>query len=223
MIEQLLILSLSVSISGILLICYSFALLKNEKGESIAFWQVLVLFMTTWLVVYLTSYHALEIFPLSLSNQSLTTNKPDTQTTPIEQDVIEQKIDNMPLTITALKDSLSDVQLGRQLFSGEIAFMNNGPGCVTCHQVEDDSLTSGGLIAPELTNVFSRLDEPSLTKIIRFPYHLTMQQAYKDKQVTEQEAEVLLAFFKNAAENSIIQEKRDERAAGFLNRIRKNN
>ena len=92
-----------------------------------------------------------------------------------------------------------------------------------CHQVTDDELTGGGLIAPELTNVYTRLDENSIIKRIINPYHATMQEAYNGKPVSDEEAAMLLSFFKNAGTKGAHQQQRDKRAAGFLDRIKKSN
>lgn len=69
--------------------------------------------------------------------------------------------------------------------------------------------------------MFTRLDEPSLYKVIAQPYHLTMQEAFKNKIVIESEIEYLVSYFEYVGTATAHQEKRDKRAAGFLNRIKK--
>ena len=129
-------------------------------------------------------------------------------------------IDSRP-TIDILSDTLDPVEIGRGLFSGSIRFIEGGPGCITCHNVTEETLPKGALIAPDLTNVYTRLDEPTLYKVITKPYHLTMQEAFKDKLVIKEEVEYLVSYFEYVGTATAHQEKRDLRAADFLNRIRK--
>ena len=123
--------------------------------------------------------------------------------------------------IEAVKDSLDNIGIGRGLFGGSIRFAEGGPGCITCHNVTEEGLPKGALIAPDLTNVYTRLDEPTLYKVITKPYHLTMQEAFKDKIVIEEEVEYLTSYFEYVGTATAHQEKRDQRAAGFLDRIKK--
>ena len=131
--------------------------------------------------------------------------------------------DNIKLNINSVRDTMDYIRIGRKLFSGSLLFTGGGPGCIMCHQVTDDILAEGGLIAPELTNVYSRFDEKTIIARVTNPYHPTMQEAYKGKQVTVEEASMLVLFFKQAATESTYQLKRDKRAAGFLNRVKRNN
>ncbi len=124
-------------------------------------------------------------------------------------------------TIASIGDSLNSIEIGRGLFSGSIRFAEGGSGCITCHNVTEEDLPKGALIAPDLTNVYTRLDEPTLYKVITKPYHLTMQEAFKNKIVIEEEVEYLMFYFEFVGTATAHQEKRDQRAAGFLNRIKK--
>ncbi len=126
-------------------------------------------------------------------------------------------------TISSVKDTMDNIQIGRGLFSGSIRFNNGGPGCITCHHVTENVLPTGALIAPDLTNVYSRLDEKTITKYATTPYHPTMQKAYKDKTVTREEVATLISFFEYVGTATAHQRQRDQRAAGFLDRIKKNN
>lgn len=129
-------------------------------------------------------------------------------------------VDTRP-DIESVQDSLDDIGIGRGLFSGTIRFMGGGPGCITCHNVTEEGLPKGALIAPDLTNVYTRLDEPTLYKVILKPYHLTMQEAFQDKTVMDTEVDYLVSYFEYVGTATAHQKKRDERAAGFLKRIRK--
>ena len=130
---------------------------------------------------------------------------------------------DMKPSIRSVRDTTDDVQIGRQLFSGSLRFDTGGPACILCHHVTDDILTGGALIAPDLTNVYSLFDEKIIIVRVITPYHTTMQDAYKDKPVTKEEAALLVSFLKYVGTESTHQQKRDKRAAGFLNRIKGNN
>ena len=128
---------------------------------------------------------------------------------------------DMKLTIKSVRDTMDDVQIGRQLFSGSIRYSTGGPACITCHHVTDDILKGGALIAPDLTNVYSMLDEKTIILRVTSPYHKIMQDAYNGKPVTKEEAVMLVSFFKYVGTESTHQQQRNQRAAGFLNRIKR--
>jgi len=123
--------------------------------------------------------------------------------------------------IESVVDSLDNVEIGRGLFSGSIRFSEGGPACITCHNVTEEILPKGALIAPDLTNVYTRLDQPTLYKVITKPYHLTMQEAFQGRGLMESEVDYLVAYFEFVGTSTDHQRQRDERAAGFLDRIRK--
>jgi len=125
-------------------------------------------------------------------------------------------------TIYTVSDTLDNILIGRGLFSGSIKLNNGGPGCITCHHVEDDVLPKGALIAPDLTNVFTRLDGKTIMKYATKPYHPTMQEAYKGMEVIPEEVTYLISFFEYVGTSTTHQQQRDKRAAGFLDRIKKN-
>lgn len=133
---------------------------------------------------------------------------------------IESAPDTRP-TIREVGDSLDKIQIGRGLFSGSVKMINGGPGCITCHHVTEDILPKGALIAPDLTNVYTRLDEQTIMKYATKPYHAVMQAAYQDMPVLEEEVTYLISFFKYVGTSTTFQQKRDQRAASFLNRIKK--
>ena len=138
--------------------------------------------------------------------------------------VIPEKpaVTDMRSTITTVSDTMNNIQIGRGLFSGSIRLMNGGPGCITCHHVTEDMLPAGALIAPDLTNVYSRLDEKTIMKYATNPYHPTMQEAYKEKPVIKEEVTCLISFFEYVGTATVHQQQRDKRAASFLDRIKKN-
>lgn len=92
-----------------------------------------------------------------------------------------------------------DATSGRNYFDGSQRFKNGGPACITCHNVTNDKLIPGGLLAKDLTDVYERMGE-GITLWLDAPPFPAMVNSYKDHQLTEQERMALTAFFKDALE-----------------------
>lgn len=90
-----------------------------------------------------------------------------------------------------------NILLGRKLFQGDQRLTNGGPTCTACHDVTQDAIISGGVLAKELTTVFTRLGGPGVRAIIGSPPFPVMQQAYKDAPLTDQEVAALVAFLED--------------------------
>lgn len=71
---------------------------------------------------------------------------------PVEEVVIEYKQE--------------DIDKGKLLFSGEERFASGGVSCICCHNVTNDELISGGLLAKDLTKAFSRMGDAGVSSII---------------------------------------------------------
>jgi len=102
-----------------------------------------------------------------------------------------------------------DVERGRALFQGHERFENGGPTCNSCHHVRNDAVIGGGVLARELTDVFSRMDQGGVGAILGSPPFPVMQAAYEDKPLTPEEQFALIAFLKDADENQAFQQPRD--------------
>lgn len=91
-----------------------------------------------------------------------------------------------------------DIQLGRELFTGNKDFKNGGPACISCHNVSDGYSISGGLLARDLTQVYTRLGKQGITQMIKNPAFPAMAQTYQNKPITQKEIDALLAYFYNS-------------------------
>jgi mono/diheme cytochrome c family protein len=105
--------------------------------------------------------------------------------------------------------STEDVLKGQGLFQGTIRFQNDGPSCNTCHEVKNDAVIGGGILAAELTTVFSRMGGAGVKAILGSQPFPVMQIAYKDKALTEDEITYLVAFLQNADEEQLFHQPRD--------------
>ena len=88
-------------------------------------------------------------------------------------------------------------QIGKKLFTGEIAFQNRASACISCHAAGVGVL-GGGTLGPDLTHVFGRYGKTGLSSVLETLPFPTMQGIYQDKLLTEEEQSNLLAFFEQA-------------------------
>jgi len=105
--------------------------------------------------------------------------------------------------------SEEDIQTGQALFQGILRFENSGPACNACHEVRNDAVIGGGILATELTSVFSRMGGAGVKAILGHAPFPVMQAAYKDQSLTEQEVTALVAFLEYADSEQYNQMPRD--------------
>jgi cytochrome c2 len=105
--------------------------------------------------------------------------------------------------------SKQDILLGASLFQGKTRFENAGPTCVSCHDVKNDAVIGGGVLAKELTTVFSKMGGTGVRAILGKAPFPVMEAAYKNKALTETEVFALVAFLQDADENQAYSNPRD--------------
>ncbi len=101
------------------------------------------------------------------------------------------------------------ILLGQDLFQGKTRFTNGGPTCNSCHEVTHDAVIGGGVLARELTTVFSRLGGPGVRAIIGSPPFPVMQRAYLNKALTDEEVAALVGFLQQADAEQELHQPRD--------------
>lgn len=93
----------------------------------------------------------------------------------------------------------SQIEGGKQLFTGQTRFSNGGPACISCHSLSDPHLpVSGGTFSVNITP-FGVLQEAALKeRIIRvsLPHMTVMKKAFQAHPVTESESERIIAYMK---------------------------
>ena len=114
-----------------------------------------------------------------------------------------------PLTEPAQKGSLDDIQRWARLFQGIHRFVSAGPACNSCHHVKNDAIIGGGVLAQDLTEVFTRLGKPGIRTVLNNLPFPVMEQAYKDKPLTEDEITAIVSFLQHADEQKFYQQPRD--------------
>lgn len=126
----------------------------------------------------------------------------------IAEDVVEETspVEAEQLTIAASEEN---VLMGQGLFQGTRRFQNNGPTCNSCHDVRNDAVIGGGILASDLTTVFSRMGGAGVKAILGQAPFPVMQAAYKNKALTENEITYLVAFLQSADEEQLFHQPRD--------------
>lgn len=102
-----------------------------------------------------------------------------------------------------------EIRLGQNLFQGKVRFSNGGPSCISCHHVKNDAVIGGGILAKDLTSVFSRMGGPGVRAILGGPPFPVMQAAYQGKAFTPDEIRALVGFLQNADKEHAFQQPRD--------------
>lgn len=101
------------------------------------------------------------------------------------------------------------IEQGQNLFQGKVRFANGGPSCISCHHVKNDAVIGGGILAKELTTVFSRMGGEGVRAILGGPPFPVMQAAYKGMPFTDDEIHALVGFLQHADSEHAYQQPRD--------------
>jgi mono/diheme cytochrome c family protein len=90
-----------------------------------------------------------------------------------------------------------EIRHGQDLFEGRVV-SPTGTSCNACHHVKSDVLLGGGILASELTLVFSRMGHAGVRAILGNTPFPVMQAAYAGKELSEKEISALVAFLQHA-------------------------
>ncbi|MEP2670220.1 MAG: c-type cytochrome [Cyclobacteriaceae bacterium] len=103
----------------------------------------------------------------------------------------------------------SEIDIGRMLFIGEQRLEGRGAACISCHNVKNDKLIGGGLLAKDLTDVFARMNEAGVRAIVGSSPFPAMREAYQNAVISDEEVYNITAFLKYANEQQYDQRGRD--------------
>lgn len=109
----------------------------------------------------------------------------------------------------------SEILKGRDLFQGKIRFFNKGPSCISCHDVRNDAIIGGGILAKELTSVFTKMGGEGVRAILTNAPFPVMQEAYKKKPLLDDEIFALVSFLEKVDEDQLYHQPRDYGVALF--------
>ncbi len=113
------------------------------------------------------------------------------------------------LVDTGIGSTEEDIVMGQNLFQGKVRLANGGPSCISCHDVKNDAVIGGGILARELTTVFSRMGEPGVRAILGSAPFPVMQHAYLNKPLTDEEIVSIISFLQQADRDHMFQQPRD--------------
>lgn len=91
----------------------------------------------------------------------------------------------------------ANIRSGEALFAGTKRLEAGGPTCISCHNIKYDGVMSGGRLAKDLSDSYSRLSGAGVTGMIRSSPFPAMKQAFADKPITDQELFDLTAFLQH--------------------------
>jgi mono/diheme cytochrome c family protein len=123
------------------------------------------------------------------------------------------------VTEVAQPPSEEDILKGQELFQGTIRFENGGAACNSCHDVRNDAVIGGGVLAAELTTVFSRMGRAGVKAILGQAPFPVMQAAYQDKSLTDEEVISMVAFLEYADSEEYNQLPRDYGIGLFISGV----
>ncbi len=92
----------------------------------------------------------------------------------------------------------SQVDRGRQLFSGQIQMQNGGPPCGACHAIATVPFPNGGVVGPDLSGVYQMLGPEGTDAALQTLFFPTMLPIYQARPLTAPEQQALKAFFAQA-------------------------
>ncbi len=102
------------------------------------------------------------------------------------------KIPDRPFTPT-------EIAKGREMFVGTVRLANGGAPCLSCHSSQDASLVGGGMLGPDLTQVYNKLQgRKGLAAWLSAPATATMQPIYKNHPLSEDEILHLVAYLEHS-------------------------
>ena len=105
--------------------------------------------------------------------------------------------------------SPAEIARGQNLFQGLERLKNGGPACNSCHHVKNDAVIGGGVLAKDLTTVFTRLGTPGINAILGTPPFPVMAAAYAEHPLTADESAALAGFLQDADKKNELQHPAD--------------
>lgn len=176
---------------------------------------------TEWLIQFIQSSQSLVNSGDSLANAVFTGNNkilmPDQ---PLNRNEVEAVLSYISINspdpnapnkktpkdiLNASLVSNADIEKGKNLFEGKTQLSNGGVPCVVCHNVSVPNVTSGGLLAKDLTTAFSRLSSAGIDGILRNLPFPAMANSYVAKPLTDDEIKNLLAFLYDVDKRGVNQ------------------
>lgn len=92
-----------------------------------------------------------------------------------------------------------EIEKGREIFVGHRPLAKGGAACLSCHNVQGLTPMGGGMLGPDLTQVWGKLQgRKGLAAWLSSPPTPTMQPIYKKHPLADDEILPLIAFLEHA-------------------------
>lgn len=121
----------------------------------------------------------------------------------------QQKPDSLSMMYTA-----DLVPEGRALFNGNVRFANNTTPCMTCHNINDQSVLGGGRLALDLTFAWSKLGPAGIGAILTNPPFPAMRAALMNRPLNDEEITAVISLLKSVDERNNVNPV--SQSGGFL-------
>ncbi len=109
-----------------------------------------------------------------------------------------------------------EIVLGQNLFQGKLRFKSGSPSCISCHNVTNDAIIGGGILAKELTTVYSRMGSAGIQAILSNAPFPVMKAAYETRALEKAEIDALVSFLRHADKENLLHQPREYGWAMFL-------
>jgi mono/diheme cytochrome c family protein len=92
----------------------------------------------------------------------------------------------------------TDIDAGRDLFTGRQRLSTGGTSCNSCHSVLGTGRLGGGTLGPDLTAVNTKYKDPELIAILQNPAFPVMKSVFQTRPLNDEEIVQLFAYLQNA-------------------------
>ena len=95
--------------------------------------------------------------------------------------------------------TIAEIEAGRQLFHGGHAMSRGGLACAGCHSIHDENGASGGVLAGDLTSVYSQYQDGAMTQFLRQPCFMRFPESELSAFLAPEESFALKAYLRSCA------------------------
>ena len=111
----------------------------------------------------------------------------------------EQPLSAVPPPKGEISEIIGDPLRGERLFTGLVPLQNEGPPCMSCHNVSEIPFPGGGILGPDLTVAYSKFGAATMNSVLASLPFPTMTPIFSNRPPSQQEQADLEAFFEKAS------------------------
>jgi hypothetical protein len=101
-----------------------------------------------------------------------------------------------------------EIQKGKELFEGEVTFINNSPACVTCHNTSTIDTLNWNPSAFDIAEAFSKRNDMDMANLLINPVSEKMKVVLQEHELTNDEVFYITAFLQNFERTGLKQHKK---------------